>query len=406
MRTLRFPVLSLLLVVASLACGARAGEVDRARAWLRDEVLAPGHPGARLVVAVADEVPVDLSVGSADAAHRRPMQADGIFRIYSMTKPVVSAAVLRLVGQGHAGLDDPVALHLPELAQLRVLEDGRPRAPHTPPTVRHLLTHTAGFPVPGDGAAWEARDAQRLEESGSLAEYVRRAGRIPLARDPGSAFVYDSAATEILGRLVEVWSGQPLDRYLHETFFAPLGMADTGFQVPPQQRDRVVELTCLKDGVLVPADHAHAREPGIPLRPYPSAAGGLYSTAADYLAFARMLMAGGRAGDTVYVPGHLLRAMFQDQLAALSIRRPPTSSGRGSGFGLGLSVLLDPAAAGRLGPPGQAGWSGAAATYFVIDPERQRIGLLLLQHLSCDGQPALPSVSNSFYNLVQQLELP
>src|SRR5690606_6395823 len=119
-----------------------------------------------------------------------------------------------------------------------------------------------------------------------------------------------------------------------------------------------------------------------------------------------MLMAGGRAGDTVYVPGHLLRAMFQDQLAALSIRRPPTSSGRGSGFGLGLSVLLDPAAAGRLGPPGQAGWSGAAATYFVIDPERQRIGLLLLQHLSCDGQPALPSVSNSFYNLVQQLELP
>ncbi|MBB6064064.1 serine hydrolase domain-containing protein [Pseudoxanthomonas broegbernensis] len=400
-RAFLFIVLWLGCAMGGHAAAAQAG----AGAWLHRHVLEQGHPGAHLVVATADAAPVDLAVGSADTERRHPLRGDAIYRIYSMTKPVVSAAVLRLIGEGHGGLDDAVALHLPELAALRVLDRDGLRAPRRPPTLRHLLTHTAGFPVV-PGQALLRREAVRLEDSDSLATYVARAARVPLAHDPGTVFAYDGMATEILGRLVEVWSGQPLGRYLDATFFEPLGMADTGFVVPEAGRGRVVELTCLRDGALVRADQAHARDPGIGLRPYASAAGGLYSTAHDYLAFARMLLAGGRHGDRQYLPRPLAEAMFRDQLAAMGLDRPHVDAGAGRGFGLGVSVLLDPPAMGRLGAPGQVGWSGAASTYFVIDPVRGRIGLLLLQHLPCGGRERLPSVALPFYNFVQEVEFP
>jgi CubicO group peptidase (beta-lactamase class C family) len=378
-----------------------------ARAWLR-ELVAAGYPGARMLVLRGDTLVVDETVGHADLARTRPLQPDAIYRIYSMTKPVVSAAVLRLVGEGHAGLDDPLAQHLPQFADVRVMQDdGQRREPLRPVTIRHLLTHTAGFPVSGDGEALRLREAADAERASTLADYVERLRDVPLARDPGTRFTYDSMATEVLGRLVEVWSGQALDAHLRDTLFAPLGMADTGFEVPAEQRHRIVELGMVDAaGRLVPADEAHVRAPGTRIRPYPGAAGGLYSTAADYLRFARMLLAGGSIDDRAYLPATLVDEMFREQLAPMGLAHAHVDDTPGRGFGLGLSILLDPAALGRDGAPGQAGWSGAASTYFVIDPASRAVGLLMLQHLPNDGSRDLPRVATTFYNRVQQAIAP
>ena len=397
------------LVVVWWGCSAAALAATPAAAserWLRETVLQAGYPGARLLMAGVDGEPVvDIAAGHADIARSRPLGKDAIYRIYSMTKPVVSAAALRLVGQGHARLDDPVALHLPALAGLQVLEDGRLREPRRAMTLRHLLTHTAGFAV--EGEALRQREAADLERSASLADLVERLRGVPLERDPGTRFVYDGLATDVLGRLVEVWSGQALDAYLQAEFFAPLGMRDTGFEVPASHRDRVVELSRIDaQGRLVPGDAQPGSVAGAPLRPYPSAAGGLYSTATDYLAFARMLLARGRHDGRQLVPAGLVDAMFQDQLGPMGLDHPYADERPGRGFGLGLSVLLDPAANGRSGAPGQAGWSGAASTYFVIDPARASVGLLMLQHLPGDHAGELPRLALSFYNHLQQVPVP
>lgn len=400
-----FRILFVLLAAWSgCMTAAAAGPAHAASAtWLRDTVLAAGYPGARLLVASGDTVLVDIAAGHADIARTRPLREDAIYRIHSMTKPIVSAAALRLIGEGHARLDDPVARHLPALADLEVLEDGRRRAPAGPVTVRHLLTHTAGFAV-GKGEPLRRREAARLERSRDLADLVERLHGVPLERDPGTRFVYDGLATDVLGRLVEVWSGQPLDAYLQATFFGPLGMRDTGFAVPADQRHRLVELGRVDpEGRLVAAIQPPGHVPGTPLRPYPSAAGGLYSTASDYLAFARMLLARGRHGDVALVPADLVDAMLRDALAPMGLAHPWIEARPGRGFGLGLSVLLDPAAIDRAGAPGQAGWTGSASTYFVIDPATGGIGLLMLQHLPGDAGNDLPRVALPFYNHVQQV---
>ena len=396
----------LFLVAAWSGCmaAAAADPIPAAsETWLRETLLEPGYPGARLLVARGDTVLVDIAAGHADVARGRPLRKDAIYRIHSMTKPIVSAAALRLVGAGHAGLDDPVAVHLPALAGLQVLEEGRLRDPARPVTVRHLLTHTAGFAI-GEGAALQRREAAQLERSSDLSDLVERLRSVPLERDPGTRFVYDGLATDVLGRLVEVWSGQPLDAYLQATFFGPLGMRDTGFDVPAGQRHRLVELTRMDArGRLVPATDPPGHVPGTPLRPYPSAAGGLYATTADYLAFARLLLARGRHGDQQLVPAELVDAMLHDQLAAMGLAHPWIEDGRGRGFGLGLSVLLDPDAIDRSGAAGQAGWTGSASTYFVIDPATGGIGLLMLQHLPGESDSELPRVALPFYNHVQQV---
>ena len=402
---------ALLLLFAS-TCAAFAAEQRTlaqpdSRAWLQQDVVAPGYPGARMIVLHEGRIVRDETLGFADVARSRPLGDDAIYRIYSMTKPVVSAAVLRLIGEGHGTLDDPVAMHLPALSGLKVMNvAGGRRAPAQAPTIRHLLTHTAGFPV-SDGKAMRRRQEARLEQSLDLASYVERLRKVSLERDPGTAFTYDSTATEVLGRLVEVWSGQPLPLYLHDTFFVPLGMVDTGFEVPVDQRDRIVDLTRVDDhGQVVLSDEPIARYPGTRPRPYFSAAGGLYSTAEDYLAFAAMLLARGRVGDHVFVPEPLIDEMFRDQLPGMGMERPYIDETPGRGFGLGVSVLIDPVAQGRTGAAGQIGWTGAASTAFVIDPATETVALLMLQHLPGGHAQELPRVAKAFYNHVQQVVAP
>ncbi|MEN5041960.1 serine hydrolase domain-containing protein [Stenotrophomonas sp. TWI1149] len=378
-------------------------------AFLHESTGPQGYTGAVVLVIHDGSIVHDAAYGWQDLAHARPMRTDSIFRLYSMTKTVASVAAMMLVEEGRLDLDDPVARHLPEFSHLQVFAGGTAAAPQLRPatqtlTVLHLLTHTAGFAAGGEGfeAVTALLERQQVQAADSLADYTARLARAPLATEPGTRFRYDSTSIEVLSRLVEVVGGLPFEQFLQQRIFRPLAMADTGFVVPARDRARVVELTTMGEhGDLVLADEVHAREPGSPLRPYPSGAGGLYSTAGDYGRFAQMLLDGGRHGDTHLLRPATVALMMQNQLVHTALPRPVTEFSDAEGFGLGGSVLLDPAMKGRTASVGAFGWSGAASTYYTIDPARRLVAILLLQHLP-GGNDDLPRISTMFYNRVDE----
>ncbi|MGV8960193.1 MAG: serine hydrolase domain-containing protein [Stenotrophomonas sp.] len=377
--------------------------------FLGEATGAHGYPGAVALVLHEGKTVHAASYGWQDLAHTRPMQRDSIFRIYSMTKTVASVAALMLVDEGKLGLDDPVARHLPEFSRLQLFTGGSAQAPQLRPathtlTVRHLLTHTSGFAAGGEGfeAVTQLLEQHHVRDVDTLTDYAARLSQVPLAAEPGTRFRYDSTSTETLSRLVEVVAGMPFEQFLQQRIFAPLGMVDTGFEVPLAQRARVVELTTMgADGTLVRADETHARDPGTALRPYRSGAGGLYSTADDYARFAQMLLDGGQLNGVRLLQADTVTLMMQNQLVHTALPKPVTEFSDAEGFGLGGSVLLDPALKGRTASVGTFGWSGAASTYYTIDPAKKLVAILLLQHLP-GGKDDLPRISTAFYNLVDE----
>ncbi|SDY98643.1 CubicO group peptidase, beta-lactamase class C family [Lysobacter sp. yr284] len=388
---------------------------------MRDATQPGGYPGAVTLILREGRIVDFQAYGHRDLARRAPMRRDTVFRIYSMSKTIASAAVMQLVERGSIDVDAPVQRYLPELAD-RQVAGGDARAPTLRParraiTVRHLLTHTAGFAagLPGDDAAAALTRRHDPHAAQDLAGFVVRLAQAPLAADPGTRFGYDGAATETLARLVEAVSGQPFDAYLRERVFAPLRMRDTGFAVPASARGRIAELTTTgDDGRLRLDDGPSQREPGAPLNAYASGAGGLYSTACDYARFAQMLLDGGRIADESGFaecdgqrhegPGpRVLRAdtvaaMLRNQLTMLD---PPVHQfDPGEGFGFGGAVVIDPAKRSAPASPGQFGWPGAASTTYAIDPQRKTVALALLQHLprtGVAGDP--PRLSQQFYRL-------
>lgn len=377
--------------------------------FLRQATGPHGYPGAVALVIHEGKTVHAASYGWQDLAHTRPMRQDSIFRIYSMTKTVASVAALMLMDEGKLGLDDPVARHLPEFSQLQLFTGGNAQAPQLRPlsttlTVRHLLTHTSGFAAGGEGfeAVTQLLEQHQVRDVDSLADYSTRLAQVPLATEPGTRFRYDSTSTETLSRLVEVTAGMPFEQFLQQRIFDPLEMRDTGFEVPAAQRARVVELSVMgTNGTLMLADETHARDPGTALRPYRSGAGGLYSTADDYGRFAQMLLDGGRYQDKQLLKADTAALMMQNQLVHFPLPKPVTEFSDAEGFGLGGSVLLDPALKGRSASVGAFGWSGAASTYYTIEPDRKLVAILMLQHLP-GGKDDLPRISTPFYNLVDE----
>ncbi|WP_161809051.1 serine hydrolase domain-containing protein [Stenotrophomonas humi] len=369
---------------------------------------APGQfPGAVVIIERDGNVAFQSHYGYTDSARTRPMQADSIFRIYSMTKPVTSVAVLMLLEEGKLSLDDPLARYLPEFANRQVVIGGDLQQPQTEATpraitLRHLLTHTSGFAAASDThrVATKLLTAADVDSATSLNDVAHRLATLPLADAPGTHFHYEGSNTDLLARVVEVVSGQPFAQFLQQRIFTPLAMRDTGFEVPAAQRGRVVELPISNDdGSLRVADTPSARHPGTRLKGYDSGAGGLYSTAADYLKFANMLLANGRSDGQQLLARQTVDLMMSDQLGGFE--PAITSYGAGEGFGLGGYVVTNPAYRGKLGSVGQFGWSGAASTYFTIDRKEKLVAILLMQYLP-SGDKALASPSTRFYNLVYQ----
>ena len=404
--------------VALLACfvagaPAWAGEtwpkarLDTLHAFLRDATSDAGYLGGVSLIVHGGQV-VDIGVyGYEDLGRHRPMRRDAIFRIYSMTKTVTSVALMMLVEEGKVSLDQPLSDFLPGFDTPRVMTGGSAEKPvlrdaSRRVTLHDLLTHTSGYPagLPGDRLAVAAMERIDPHAAGDLAGFAERMSRVPLAADPGVRFGYDGASLELVARVVEVVAKKPFAEFLNERIFVPLGMRDTGFSVAPAERSRIVDLTRMgDDGRLALDTSRSARHPGEPLNRYTSGAGGLYSTAADFARFARMLLDGGRAGDRVLLGRKTVESMMSNHLGMLD--PPVTQFNAGEGFGIGGYVVIDPARRGQLGSVGQYGWMGAASTTYTIDPHERLVAILLLQHLPRDdGGKDLPRLARPFYDLV------
>ena len=372
--------------------GLSTPALARIENWARRLVNDGKLPGAITLVARRDRVAHLHVGGQADVARGVPLAADTIFRIYSMTKPLTTTAMMMLYEEGRFQLDDPIHRFLPCFADMRVYAGGsRGKIDSVPAerdiTFRDLMTHTAGLTYgfmeahPVD-ALYRAHGVDFQTSDATLGEVVARAAALPLIAQPGRAWNY-SIATDVLGHLVAVFSGQDFASFLQNRVLGPLGMVDTGFHVPAEKLPRfAANYMRGADGGLVLVDDPQNSVFGAP-RKIASGGGGLCSTLADYLRFCRMMLGGGALDGVRLLGRKTVELMTSNHLggdmAALGTPRFSESTYAGIGFGLGFSVMLDPAKAQIAGTPGEYAWGGAASTAFWIDPGEQMIVILLTQ---------------------------
>jgi CubicO group peptidase (beta-lactamase class C family) len=363
----------------------------------------PGSaPGAVGLVARGDRVEVQ-AVGSADAEGRIPMARDSIFRIASITKPIIAAAAMLLVQDGRMQLADPVATWLPELAAPVVVRTPSSPVSDTVPaarpiTVADLLAFRAGYGFPADfslpavGLLFSELKQGPPQPQGVVApdEWMAALARIPLLHQPGEAWLYNTCA-DILGVLVARVAGRSLPEFLAERLFGPLGMADTGFEVPPAKLGRLASFyQAGPDGGLELLDAPGGQWSSPPA--FPSGGGGLVCTADDWHAFARMLLAGGEAGGRALLSQASVRQMTTDQLTAAQ-RDASRLFLEGQGWGFGGSV--DVAAIDPWNVPGRYGWVGGTGTAAHIIPASGTVTILMTQ-LQLAG-PTPPAVMRAFW---------
>jgi CubicO group peptidase (beta-lactamase class C family) len=354
----------------------KLAEVDK----FMDRQVADKKIAGGIVIASHDgKIGLFRAYGQMDLEAKKPMKLDTIFRIYSMSKAITTAAALSLVDAGKIAVDDPVSKYIPSFADLKVATKSGLRVPKRPMMVRDLMLHTAGLTYgSGPDAVKEAYGRLKPLESTNLEQMVDKLAQVPLAFDPGSDWTY-SVAIDVLGRVIEVASGQPLDVFLSNTIFEPLDMPDTGFSVPPDKLARFAanygrSPTGLK--VLdAPAQSHYARKVT-----FFSGGGGLVGTARDYLRFLTMIQNGGELG------GH--RILRPETVALMTTNQLPKEAfpihfdkeiRHGIGFGFGFCVRTkntqwDPS--GRLG---EYGWGGAASTHYWASPADKLIVITLEQ---------------------------
>jgi CubicO group peptidase (beta-lactamase class C family) len=372
----------------------RLARLDR---YLDSHVASGRHHGSLILVTRGGKIAHVSQRGVRDAEAGLAVEADTIWRIYSMTKPITSVAAMILYEEGTLSLSDPVAKFIPSFADVRVYRKGLAAAPVTVPAsepmlVWHLMTHTAGltygflFANPVDEAYRAAGFLLDPPEGHDLASACDAWASLPLLFEPGSEWNY-SVAADVLGRVIEVACGQSLDEFFAQRIFGPLGMTDTGFAVADADRERLAALYFHdpQSGKAVPspvADHISTQRPRILAGGH-----GLASTAADYHRFTQMLLRRGEldgvrilAPRTVdfmaanHLPGNATLSKFGRPLIDLVITD-------GYGFGLGLSPMVDPIAAKTLSRPGEYRWGGAAGTEFWVDPSDEITVMFFTQAL-------------------------
>lgn len=395
----------LLVVGAAVAVAVSSTQAQTAARAAVDAVLsgavARGEiPGVVAIAATRSGVIYQSAFGVADLPARRPLLPDSIFRIASMTKPVTSAALMQLVEAGRLRLDDPAAKYLPELADVTVFErfDARTGAYAVRPakqaiTVRHLLTHTAGFGYPFTSLVvrdFKPRDGEQYAVG-------------PLLFEPGEGWTYGTN-TDWVGRLVEVISGRPLETYFRERIFTPLGMGETFYNVPEDKRARVVTVH-RRTG-----DGTFTVEPVQPplTNPRPIGGGGLSSTAADYIRFLRMVLNGGALDGARVLSSDTVALMARNHIGSLGPALKtalPDRSGDfpfGPGDKWGLGFLITGAQQPGKRSPGSLSWGGINNTYFWVDPARGVAGVILFQFLPFADARAL-AVHDAFERAIYQL---
>lgn len=363
----------------------RLGRIDGAMQRYVDAGKVPGIVG---LIARRGKVVYHKSFGHRDVEAGAPMSNDVIFRIASMTKPIASVAAMMLWEEGRFQLRDPVSKFLPEFADMKVAvpvgSGDSARRPYRTVeasrliTIQHLLTHTAGLPNPYRGATREMYGEIRANRKpgGTVGDYVTALAKLPLNFEPGSRWEY-GPATDVIGRLVEVLSGETLDVYLKERIFDPLAMSDTHFYLPESKVPRLaalyrpdaegrIELQEKPD-----SDSRWVKEPHV----YFSAGGGLLSTTTDYFRFHQMMLNGGVLDGVRILGPRTVRLMTSNHTGDKEI----WLRGPGFGFGLGYSVTTDRGPSGMPNGEGTYGWGGAYCTVFWVDPQDQMVGILMTQ---------------------------
>jgi CubicO group peptidase (beta-lactamase class C family) len=389
-------------VVAPEAVGLTGNRLSLIRTVMNRHVAEKRIPGAIGLISRRGKIAYQEAFGMADIEAGKPMQLDTIHRIYSMTKPITSVAVMMLYEEGKFQLNDPVAKYLPEFAKMQVgVEEKDPQTgkpvlktvpAKRPITVRDLLRHTAGMTYGFFGDTLVDREYRkaRILSDLNLAEFVTNLSKIPLLYEPGTRWNY-SVSIDVLGRLVEVLSGKSFDQFLQERIFNPLNMRDTGFYVPSNKKERLAKLySPTKDGKIHPSAICATRQEctekfpnAVPSYLEPptllSGGGGLVSTAHDYLSFCQMLLNQGQHDGKRLLSRKTVQLMSSDNLGTIP------GMGPGYGFGLGFAVSKAPGEAGMMGSPGEYNWGGAAGTRFWIDPQEELIGIFMIQILPHTG---------------------
>ena len=362
--------------------GLSSARLERAAAIIREDVERKLIPGAVLAIARGGRVGYADAFGWRDREAAAAMTSDAIFRVASMTKPITSVAAMMLAEEGRLEIAAPVASYLPEFAELTVGVERR-KAERTM-SVQDLLRHTSGLTYAGFGDSpvqmvW--RDEKLMDEAQTNAELVAKLGHLPLMFEPGTTWEY-SMSTDVLGRIVEVVSGQSLGDFFAERITGPLGMADTGFAATASRAARIAEPQ-LDPATGKRPPMRNVAEPGR----WHSGGGGAVSTASDYLRFCQMLLNGGELDGVRLLAPKTIAHMSADHLppgvAYGSTTRPRFGAlapvpEMGYGFGLGFAVRKEP---GRSPVPGSVGeyfWGGVYGTYFWIDPQEQLIAVLMM----------------------------
>ncbi|MDG1125292.1 MAG: serine hydrolase [Pseudomonadales bacterium] len=351
--------------------------------------------------------------GQADREAGKAMADDAIFRIYSMTKPITGVALMMLYEEGKFRLNDPIAMYIPEMANLQValstggtgiVSDGttstaigsgdeslvgQTRKPTRQPTIRDLMTHTSGltYGIFGNTEVDQAYRKAGLMGDMDLKEFVTALGKLPLQYDPGSQWHY-SVSVDVQGYLVEVLSGMKFSEFLEQRIFAPLDMQDTAFKVNEGNKDRLAQLY-KPEGVTADNYFSPATGSGLEVADafmsagyiygvkFESGGGGLVATARDYLRFSQMMLNGGELDGVRILSPKTVDLMTTNHIGDLGL-----GYGRkGIGFGLDFAVVLNPGELGEVSSAGEYNWGGAAGTRFWIDPQEQLIGLFMVQSI-------------------------
>jgi CubicO group peptidase (beta-lactamase class C family) len=367
--------------------GVSPQRLERFSAMLQQAVDSGELPGAAAVIARKGKIFYQKTFGMQDKANKVPMAADSIFRIYSMTKPLVSVGALILVEEGKLGLHEPISKYLPEFKDMTVGVEGMDGTGvpifYTVPakrqiSVQDLLRHTSGLTygnfTPGRYKVQQMyRDAGIFSQKWVLADFTKALAKIPLVHEPGTTWEYGHSS-DVLGRVIEVASGQTLDVFLRERLFAPLKMNDTGFDVPTDKHKRIAQPQ---------ADPKTGQVPELidVSKPATLFAGGhgAVSTPGDYLRFCQMLLNGGELEGARILGPKTVAFMTSNHMT------PNINPGNlylptpGYGFGLGFAVRKETGLAEWPGSPGEYFWGGYAGTYFWIDPKEQLIPVLMVQ---------------------------
>jgi CubicO group peptidase (beta-lactamase class C family) len=389
--------------------GMSARRLERVRPAMQEYVDRGVYAGVSTLIARRGKIVHSGQFGWRDREAQAPMSPDTIFRLYSMTKPIVCVGLMTLLEEGRCTLFDPLAKFVPAFGAVKVKEaDGSLIDPARPVMLGDLMSHMSGLSyhfVDESPVGQMYRGAKLMDVQCSLEAAIDDLARFPLAFQPGSRWRY-SVGVDVVARVIEVISGRPLGAFLRERLFEPLGMVDTAFGVPPEKRNRLAAMygrpdVTASDTTVMSEFDAWGKgvndrldvsksypvdSPGVFVR----GGHGLFGTIGDYFRFAQMLANGGRLDGTRILGRKTLALMHANRVPAallpLDIGGLPLP---GYGFGLGSRVLLEVAESGAPGSVGEFGWAGAAKTHYWVDPQEEMVGLFMTQSMMSFDLPEL-----------------